>query len=51
MSRVNYYQSAFNSQKEKLNILAEMLEISKSDCCHGHYTIKDHHHYKSSCRS
>ena len=30
MSRVNYYQSAFNSQKEKLNILAEMLEISKS---------------------
>ena len=30
MSRVNYYQSAFNSQKEKLNILAEMLKISKS---------------------
>ena len=30
MSRVNYYQPAFNSQKEKLNILAEMLEISKS---------------------
>ena len=28
--KVNYYQSAFNSQKEKLNILAEMLEISKS---------------------
>ena len=29
--RVNYYQSAFNSQKEKnyLCILAEMLEISK----------------------
>ena len=27
MSRVNYYQSAFNSQKEKLNILAEMLKI------------------------
>ena len=25
--RVNYYQSAFNSQKEKLNILAEMLKI------------------------
>ena len=23
MSRVNYYQSAFNSQKEKLNILPE----------------------------
>ena len=23
--KVNYYQSAFNSQKEKLNILAEML--------------------------
>ena len=33
MSRVNYYQSAFNSQNEKLNILAEMLEISKSGCC------------------
>ena len=30
MARVNYYQSAFNSQKEKLNILAEMLKISKS---------------------
>ena len=30
MFRVNDYQSAFNSQKEKLNILAEMLEISKS---------------------
>ena len=30
MFRVNYHQSAFNSQKEKLNILAEMLEISKS---------------------
>ena len=30
MSRVNHYQSAFNSQKEKLNILAEMFEISKS---------------------
>ena len=30
MSRVNYYQPAFNSQKEKLNILTEMLEISKS---------------------
>ena len=30
MSRVNYYQSAFNSQKEKNNLLAEMLEISKS---------------------
>ena len=28
--KVNYYQSAFNSQKEKLNILAEMLEISKN---------------------
>ena len=26
------YQSAFNSQKEKLNILAEMLENSKSGC-------------------
>ena len=33
MSRVNCYQSAFNSQKEKLNILAEMLKISKSGCC------------------
>ena len=30
MPRVIYYQSAFNSQKEQLNILAEMLEISKS---------------------
>ena len=30
MFRVNYHQSAFNSQKEKLNILAEMLKISKS---------------------
>ena len=30
MSRVNYYQSAFNSQREKLNILTEMLKISKS---------------------
>ena len=29
MSRVNYYyQSAFNCQNEKLDILAEMLEIS-----------------------
>ena len=28
--RVNHYKSAFNSQKEKLNILAEMLKISKS---------------------
>ena len=27
MSRVNYYQSGFISQKEKLNILAEMLKI------------------------
>ena len=26
MPRVNFYQSAFNLQKEKLNILAEMLE-------------------------
>ena len=25
MSRVNHYQSTFNSQKEKINILAEML--------------------------
>ena len=27
---VDYYQSAFNSQKEELNILAEVLKISKS---------------------
>ena len=26
-NEVNYYQSAFNSQKEKLKILAEMLQI------------------------
>ena len=26
----NYYQSPFNSQKEKLNIMAEMLKISKN---------------------
>ena len=32
MSRVNYHKSAFNSQKEKLNILAEMFKISKSGC-------------------
>ena len=44
MSRVNYYQSAFNSQKEKLNLLAEMLEISKS----GGSCIIVHRHYKSS---
>ena len=30
MPRVNYYESAFNSQKEKRNIMAEMLKISKS---------------------
>ena len=48
MSRVNYYQFAFNSQKEKLNILAEMLEISKSGL--NGYTV-GHYHYKSSCRS
>ena len=30
MSKVNHYKSTFNSQKEKLNLLAEMLEISKS---------------------
>ena len=40
VSRVNNYQSAFNSQKEKLNILAEMLKISKSG--RGPYTIIDH---------
>ena len=50
MSRVNYYQYAFNSQKEKLNILAEMLKISKSGLCCGRCII-DHYHYKSSCRS
>ena len=32
MSRVNYYQYAINSQKEKLTILTEMLKISKSGC-------------------
>ena len=48
MSRVNFYQSALDSQKEKLNILAEMLEISKSGLCCG--SIIDHRHYKSSCR-
>ena len=32
MSRVTYYQSAFSLQKDKLNILAEMLKISKSGC-------------------
>ena len=35
VSMVNYYQSAFNSQKEKLYILAEMLEIQKSGCACG----------------
>ena len=34
--------------KEKLNILAEMLKISKSGC---RGSIIDHRHYKSSCRS
>ena len=48
ISRANYYQSTFNSQKEKLNILAVMLKISKSGC---RGRIIDHHHYKSSCRS
>ena len=32
MSRVNYFYSEFNSQKEKLKILAEMLKMSKSGC-------------------
>ena len=50
MSIVNYYQSAFNSQKDKLNTLAEMLEISKSGA-DSRYTIIDHRHCKSSCRS
>ena len=36
MSRVNYCQSAFNSQKEKPNILAEMLEISKNGSARIH---------------
>ena len=39
MSRVNYYQSAFKSQTEKLNILLEMLEISKSRLPADIYTI------------
>ena len=30
ISRVNYHQSTFNLQKEKLNILAKMFEISQS---------------------
>ena len=51
MSRVYYYPSAFNWQKEKLNILAEMLAISKSGCCCADLYIIDHRHYKSSCRS
>ena len=51
VSRVNYYQSAFNSQKEKLNILAEMLKISKTGCLWIYIYIKEHCHYKSSCRS
>ena len=50
MSRVNYYQSAFNSQKEKLNILAEMLKISKSGA-DSRYTIINQCHYESSCQS
>ena len=50
ISRVNYYRSAFNSQKHQLNILAEMFEISKSGYCADLYII-DHHHYKSSCQS
>ena len=39
MSRVNYYQSALKSQKEKVNILAEMLKISKSGCAAELYNI------------
>ena len=38
MFRVNYYQSAFNSQKE-LNVLAEMLEISKTGLDLQQHTI------------
>ena len=48
MFSVNYYQSAFNSQKEKLNIWAEMLEISKSELARY---IVGHYHYTSSCQS
>ena len=44
MSRVNYYESAFNLQKEILNKLAELLDISKSG--RGRYTIIDHCHYE-----
>ena len=40
MFRVNYYQSAFNSQKEKLNTLAEMLDISKSGGCKCKYKYR-----------
>ena len=50
MSRVNYYQYAINSQKEKLTILTEMLKISKSGCADP-YTIIEHYHHQSSCRS
>ena len=30
MSRINYYQPAFNSQKEKLNVSAEMTTVTIS---------------------
>ena len=44
MSRVKYYQSAFNSQKEKLNMLAEMLEISKNGRLRIYICIIDQRH-------
>ena len=43
MFRVNYYQSAFKYLKEKVNILPEMLEISKSGCGR----IIDHYHIRA----
>ena len=50
MSRVNNYQSAFNSQKEKLNMYigrnAQNLKKLPAGPVVAHY-----HYYKSSCRS
>ena len=45
--KINYYQSTFNSQKEKLYILSEMIKISKSGCG----SLANHYHYRSSCQS
>ena len=45
---VNYYQSAFNSQREKINKLAEM---PKSEKVGARGPVVAHYHYKSSCRS